>query len=412
MIAPINIHNVNLMNRPNKKSILILLILGCFLSINLEAQRTLSEKAQISIITFGPYQGELWSAFGHSGIRVYDPVLNLDLIYDYGRFSFNQADFYWNFARGMLLYSIGRSAFQRYVDRYQSEDRTIREQVLNLTHEEVNAFFHFLENNYKPENREYLYNYVYNNCASILKDVTEEVLKAETSFGEAYVVEGKTVRNLMDDYLEYQPWGDLAIDLGLGSQIDQEVPADVYTFLPDYIFLSFEGATIDRDSIEAALVAKTNIIYERKNEWDDPGILTPLNVFILLFFLVGLITNRDFKLQRRSHWLDVVLFSVVAFVGWWFVFLWAGTEHLSKNNWNLIWAFPFHIPLIFFLSNEKLKPFLTRLYRFLAILHALTLVFWALIPQDLHFALVPLVLTLVLRAFYISYDLGRVTFGR
>ena len=38
----------------------------------------LSEEAQISVITFGPYQGELWSAFGHNGIRVFDPLLDMD----------------------------------------------------------------------------------------------------------------------------------------------------------------------------------------------------------------------------------------------------------------------------------------------------------------------------------------------
>ena len=59
----------------------------------------LSDKAQISVITFGPYQGELWSAFGHNGIRVYDPLLDMDWMYDWGRFNFEQPNFFWNFAR-------------------------------------------------------------------------------------------------------------------------------------------------------------------------------------------------------------------------------------------------------------------------------------------------------------------------
>ncbi len=390
--------------------VLCFLVTGICSSTDLNAQARLTSDAKVSIITFGTYQGELWSAFGHSGIRIYDPNQNLDVIYDYGRFSFNQANFYWNFARGMLLYRIGKDDFQRYARIYTGENRWIKEQVLNLTDSEVQAFYEFLENNYEPENREYLYNYVYNNCASILKDVTEEVINDEIEFDLSYKEEGKSVRNLMDDYLMYQPWGDLGIDLGLGSQIDQDAPAEVYMFLPDYIFKGFAGAEIIRDTVSVPLVAETNILYEPHEEEHSNSFVTPFNIFVILFFVVGLVTNRDFKKQRRSHWLDVVLFTIVGIVGWWMVFLWFGTEHLSKNNWNLIWAFPLHIPFIYFLKNEKFQPRLTRLYRFLAIVHMLTLVFWALIPQDLHFSLIPLILTLVLRSFYISYDLGRIKF--
>lgn len=388
-------------------SLLVLLAICLTYSGSILAQPKLTDQAQISIITFGPYQGELWSAFGHNGIRVYDPNQNINWIYDYGRFSFKQANFYWNFARGMLLYSIGKADFDRYVNLYVAEDRSVQEQILNLTQQEKQSYFKFLENNYKPQNRSYMYNYVYDNCATKLKEVTEEVLTPEIVWDYSYVEEGKTVRDLMDDYLGYQPWGDLAIDLGLSMEIDGEASPEVYMFLPDYIFTAFANAKIDRDSTIVPLIAKTNDIYVQKEEPEKPGLFTPMNTFIILFFLVGLITNRDFKRGKRSKWLDKILFSLAAFVGWWFVFLWFGTAHLSKYNWNLLWAFPFHIPLIFLLTRETIRPHMVRLYRLLAVIHFLTLVLWALFPQPLHFSLIPFILTLALRSFYISYDLDR-----
>jgi hypothetical protein len=373
-----------------------------------QVQLNISDKAQISIITFGPYQPELYSAFGHSGIRVYDPERNIDWIYDYGRFSFKQENFYLNFAQGKMLYSIGRSKnFQRYKNLYIKEDRYVYEQVLNLSPDETRKFFAYLENNYLPENREYLYNYVYDNCATKIRDVLLAVVPS-TQFNYDYITEGKTIRDLMDDYLDYQPWGDFAIDLGLGSQIDKEAEGDDYMFLPDYVFEAVSTATIEQDSLSIPLIRATNILYESSDSTISNGMFTPMNTFILLFFIVGLITNRDFKKQKRSHWLDVVLFTTIGIVGWWLVFLWFGTEHLSKNNWNLLWAFPFHLPLVFLLNKVRFQPILARVYRFLAVLHALTLVFWVLMPQPLHFALVPLLVLLVLRAFYISYDLSRI----
>ncbi len=386
-----------------------LLILGLFFVSPDDSfsQIRLTENARVSIITFGPYQGEIYSAFGHSGIRVYDPDQNLNWVYDYGRFNFNQENFYWNFARGKMLYSIGLTKdFEWYKNRYIREDRYVYEQVLDLSPKEVQSFFDYLENNYLPENREYFYNYVFDNCATKIRDVVVDVVPYEIEFDYFYK-EDKTIRDLMNDYLGYQPWGDFIIDLGLGLQIDREATGSEYMFLPDYIFHAFSKSTVVRDSVQVPLVRETIILYEPESSNERVGLFTPLNTFIFLFFVIGLITNRNFKTQKRSHWLDVVIFTVIGIFGWWFTFLWFGTEHLSKYNWNLLWAIPFHIPLVYFLKKESWKPLLSRVYRFLAVLHCLTLVFWVIIPQPLHFSLIPLLLILILRSFYISYDLGR-----
>ncbi|MFY0687976.1 MAG: DUF4105 domain-containing protein [Cyclobacteriaceae bacterium] len=369
----------------------------------------LSDSAEISVITIGPYQGELYSAFGHSAIRVYDPQRNIDWVYDYGRFDFDQENFYLNFARGKMLYSIGLlKNFKRFRDYYAGEDRFVYEQVLNLEYVEKVDFFKFLENNNKPENRQYLYNYVYDNCGTKIREVVDTVVESEIIYDYSYVEEGKTIRDLMDDYLAFQPWGDLGIDLGLGMQIDHEAPADVYMFLPDYVFKAFATAKIQRDGGTLPLVKQSKVLYETQSEPDPIGMFTPFNTFLILFFVVGLVTNRNFKTGKRSHWLDIILFTAVGFAGWWFVFLWTGTEHLSKYNWNLVWGFPFYIPLVYFLNKEKWQPKLARVFRYLSVVLVLTLVFWGLIPQPLHFSLIPLVLALALRGFYISYDLSRI----
>ena len=55
---------------------------------------TLSEEAEIYIMTLGPYQGELYSAFGHSAIHLKDPIKGVDWVYNYGVFDFDQENFY------------------------------------------------------------------------------------------------------------------------------------------------------------------------------------------------------------------------------------------------------------------------------------------------------------------------------
>ncbi len=385
---------------PKSMLILFLLVVG----LGLKAQVRLSDQAEIAVITIGPYQGEPWSAFGHSGIRVYDPQRGMDVFFDYGVFDFDQGNFFLNFAKGLLKYKVAARYYESFIKREQQLNRSIREQYLNLTLEEKQQFVNYLWNNAKPENAEYLYNYVYDNCATKIRDIPEELFPGRIKFDMSYKVEGKTIRDLMDDYLDYQPWGEFGINLGLGQQIDQEAPAYDYMFLPDYIFKSFEGATIRRDSVEVPLVSRAETVFTPVNKEMKNGIMTPLSVFTILFFIVGFITNRNFKTGKRTKWIDVVLFSFVGFIGWWVAFLWFGTEHLSKGNLNILWAIPFHLPLAFFISKEKWRSFMRIYFKLTAFWYCLLLIVWAFLPQPLGMPLVPLVLAMVLRGFYIGYD--------
>ncbi|MEM6642595.1 MAG: DUF4105 domain-containing protein [Bacteroidota bacterium] len=370
-------------------------------------QFKLSEQAEIAIVTLGPYQGEVWSAFGHSGFRIKDPANRIDWFYDYGLYDFDQENFFLNFARGLLKYKVGVRAWERSFRFQKSLNRYVKLQYLNLSLEEKQALFDYLQNNVKPENAEYLYNYVYDNCATKLRDVCEELYPGRITFDLSYAEEGKTVRDLMQDYLAYQPWGDLGIDLGLGMEIDQEADPRVYMFLPDYIHHAFAGATIESEGVTKPLVSKSELAYSPKPEKLINRLLTPLNTFIILFFVVGLITHRNLKFNKRSAWIDYVLFSLAGFVGWWVTFLWFGTEHLSKWNLNLLWAFPLHLPLIFFSTKEKLARFFRRYFQIFAFGYVLLLVAWAVLPQPLHPSLVPFVLVLALRCFYLTYALGK-----
>lgn len=369
------------------------------------AQVKLSEEAEIVVITIGPYQGEVWSAFGHSGIRVVDPNLGIDWFYNYGLYDFDQENFFLNFAQGLLKYKVGVGNYDRVFEYYKGQNRYVKEQYLNLTTSEKQQFFDFLQNNARPENAEYLYNYVYDNCATKIRDVAEQLYPGRIEFDYTYKEENKTIRNLMDDYLDYQPWGDFAIDLGLGQQIDEEAPAYEYMFLPDYIHRAFSKATIDRDSLKVPLVKREETAFMPNEEALVNGLFTPFNTFVMVFFIVGLITHRNMKYGKRTRWIDSLLFSLVGFAGWWVVFLWFGTEHLSQRNLNILWAIPFHFPLAFFISKERFRNFFRIYFKVAAYWYSGVLLIWALLPQPLHQSLVPLVLTLVLRSFYISYNL-------
>ncbi|MEQ8555591.1 MAG: DUF4105 domain-containing protein [Cyclobacteriaceae bacterium] len=370
-------------------------------------QVSLSSQAEISVMTLGPYQGEIYSAFGHTAIHLKDPMNRVDWVFNYGVFDFDQENFFWNFARGKLLYQLGLSDYGRFVNHYIGENRYVIEQYLNLTQQEKQEMVDFLVNNYKPENREYNYNYVYDNCSSKVPEILGKIFPGRIDYNHYFVKEGTTVRDLMDEYLVYQPWGDWIIDVGLGYEIDKEAAPETYMFLPDYVKLALDSARLSTDSSSVPLVQRTDLVYQSKPEEQSNGVFTPFNTFILVFFIIGFFTNRDFKREKRSHWVDVVLFTFVGILAWWLVFLWSATDHLSKENMNIFWAIPFHIPLVYFLNTKKLRKFSMIYFQLVGIWYLILLLIWEAIPQPLHNALLPLVITMILRCFYIAYDLRK-----
>ena len=102
----------------------------------------LSVYAEVSIITVGPGEN-LYEVFGHSTVRIKDPVLNFDLAYNYGIFDFSKPGFYSNFAKGKLEYLLARYPFQNFVRSNKQDKRWVKEQVLDLTQEQKQLFLSF-----------------------------------------------------------------------------------------------------------------------------------------------------------------------------------------------------------------------------------------------------------------------------
>jgi hypothetical protein len=113
--------------------------------------QNVSNQAEISVITCGP-GNELYSTFGHTAIRVKDPVYRFDKVYNYGTFNFETPNFYLKFSRGQLDYMLSVSPYRFFVASYKNENRWIKEQVLNLTNSQMNEIYQFLENNALPDN--------------------------------------------------------------------------------------------------------------------------------------------------------------------------------------------------------------------------------------------------------------------
>ncbi|WP_452226398.1 lipoprotein N-acyltransferase Lnb domain-containing protein [Lacinutrix cladophorae] len=377
----------------------LLFLLFFFSFVFTQAQDTY-QKTEISILTIGPGTS-LNDAFGHNGIRVKTPFS--DVVYDYGRFPFNDPNFYLNFARGKLLYSQGVSKTYPVLDFYTSQNRTIREQVLDLTTKEKQDIHAFLETNALPQNKDYLYDFFYDNCATKIRDIAEEITNNNIVFNTPEDLKEKTFRDLIQGNLYWNSWGSLGIDVALGSIIDKQATPYEYMFLPKYIHRFFENATLK--STNNKLVKKQQTLYNKtQTKLQQNYFSSPIFILGLLGAFILWITFKNYKTGKRSKWLDFSIFLVTGIIGVFILLLWFATDHTATaNNYNLLWAFAINLFLVNQVLKTQPKVWLVKYIKLLIILMCLLVFHWIMGVQRFAFALLPLLIALVIRYLYLVH---------
>ncbi|WP_200975328.1 DUF4105 domain-containing protein [Echinicola sp. 20G] len=379
-----------------------------FLFILLNLSHLNAQQYQISLLTCDPGE-ELYSVFGHNAVRVIDLQTGRDLVFNYGTFDFDTPNFYLKFARGKLDYMLSISTYQQFIDHYTYLERGVREQVLGLNPQQAAKVVAFLQTNYQPDNRYYRYDFFYDNCATRIRDMIETILGDQLEWKQTEVTEEKTFRDLIDEYVYPLPWGDLGIDLALGSVIDVDATEREKQFLPDYMEVAFAQAEIVGDGPTRPLVKSQSTVLDLPPVKIESSIFNPYFLFwlIAIFFIV--ITFIGFKKKRLFVGFDQALFIILSLLGIMVVLLWFFTEHsTTKYNWNLLWAFPLHGVLAYGLNLKYPAEWVKKYLLFALILADAAVVFWILGWQSFHPSILPLILVVILRTNYLYYNLDRI----
>lgn len=381
------------------KNLIALLLVFCSFSIYSQ-QIQLSNRAEISLITAGPGNTELYEAFGHTTIRVFDPLQGIDNAYNYGIFDFDAPNFYLNFVKGNMLYKLAKYPFSRFIFSYKRDNRWINEQILNLTQIEKQQFFNFIENNAKPENSTYSYDPYFNNCSTVVRDIIKIVLKDNLSFNSEY--QSTTMRTIMDNELPRNTWGSFGIDVALGSILDRKSNFEETLYLPDHLSEAFRNATITRNQKQVPLVKLERKILDYKELEQKISFFNPLLVFSLILLIILYITYKDYKNNQRSKWLDFTLYFVTGIIGLLIVFLWFFTNHATAvSNFNFLWAFAPNLFVSFYLLKKDFPTWIKKYNLLLLILIVIAIVLWILKIQAFSIGIIPILIFLGVRDYYL-----------
>ena len=347
----------------------------------------LSEHTKVSLLTSSPGE-DLYAQFGHSAIRITDTLSGQDLVFNYGLFDFNTPGFYVKFIRGKLPYQLGIQRFDAFLNTYIEENRQCRELEINLDEKERLALINFLSVNYLPENREYPYDFFFDNCATRIRDILEN--KFQANYPDTSLVKKVSFRHFLAEYVGQNSWINVGFYLILGLPADAIATFRDEMFLPDYLEKHLENAFMGSQPLAKN---KINILFQNQPQPSDSVLLSPILVSCLLFFMALIFTF--YYTKRWIKIFDTVFFSLISLSGILFVFMWVGTDHfVTHKNMNLLWANPLYILVIFNLYLEKNGKYLLFL---LLTLNLTVLTGWKILPQEFHIAMIPLILTSILR---------------
>jgi hypothetical protein len=364
---------------------------------------------EVSLLTADPGT-ELYSSFGHSAIRMREvgPDGGRDLVFNFGTFDFDTPNFYGKFATGKLNYMLSVVPYDRFIVEYDYYKRGLREQVLDLNQEQKDFLLQHLDAQYDPARRFYKYDFFYNNCATKIRDAFDIAMGEQLVWSDS-VAEEKTFRNLIDEFVLPLPWADFGIDLALGAVIDRPATELEKQFLPTYMEQAFANAIILENGVSRPLVKQSRVLLEYPKEEGQQSLFNPSVVFWLLTLVFAALTFYGFKKGKLMKGLDVALFGTVGILGLVVAFLWFMTDHTATVwNWNILWAFPGHLVLVWGLVARPNATWISSYLLFVMGATVMTLLFWMFGMQSFSPALIPILLLILLRANFLFYNRTKV----
>jgi hypothetical protein len=331
--------------------ILCLFSLGLFTTSKLNAQDSTKAALQISILTCAPGE-DVYTAWGHTAIRIIDSTKQTDIVFNFGTFDFDTPNFLAHFVKGNLNYFLSADYFQNFILAYQYEGRSIKEQVLVLTAEEKLKWQKALLKNLEGNNRYYLYNFITDNCTTRVKDglyqfTSSTVPASNIKSFRTHVVEAP--------YQQGIPWIGLGIDLLLGAVSDETPSPFQAGFLPDLLY--------NQIAVQPARIASVQTYQFNSKASSKP--LDPV------YFIIGLVHIYLFVSKWNARWavlsakfIDLVLLFVFGIGGLLVVYMSLFSLHTAcHENFNIFWIHPFYwIALICYFAQPIWAGYLGRIF--------------------------------------------------
>lgn len=366
-------------------------------------QGSTPDSIRISLLTCAS-GGEIYALFGHTAIRYENFTQGIDAVFNYGMFNFNAPNFMFRFALGETDYQLGVTDYERFAAEYNYLGRDVWQQTLNLNQEQKERLVTLLEENYRPENRVYRYNFFYDNCTTRPRNLIEKVIGSTLQYADNMTDCNidTSFRNMLHKYSEGHLWSRFGMDLCMGSEADKPINRRLMMFIPFNAQTFFNTAQIvEKEGQARPLVsAEEKIVITGKTDADHrSGGITPMQASLLLFILITAATIYGIRKGKTLWGIDLILFLAAGLAGCVLAFLALFSQHPAVSpNYMLFVFHPFHLLCLPCMLNRVRKRKISRYMLANFVILTLFIILWALIPQRIDLAVLPLALCLLIRS--------------
>jgi hypothetical protein len=318
-----------------KKIRLLLVFLVVFVS---NAQQTvLSENTKISILTVG-MADESHSLYGHTAIRISDPITNLDVVYNYGMFDFATKNFMLKFVKGDMQYYAAAYPYQDFEYSYQLENRSIYEQVLNLNLQEKQTLFDKLNTSLASDDKFYTYKFIDRNCTTKVIDILNQVLADKPIVKKN--IKDETYRQVLFPFVNNDFYQQLGINIIFGAKVDRQA---TLLFLP---FDLLDNLKVIKHN-KKPLVQEVKTLFEAKNPKKGFSFIDSIYSLIAVLLLILIINKKA---------VNVFYFTILGLIGLLFSVIGCYSFHEELLwNYNILLLNPLLLILVFYMLKNNPK---------------------------------------------------------
>jgi len=332
--------------RMNKK-IIFLFLLSVFVSINSFAQ---GDNLTLKIAVIGPGD-EMYYWWGHIALIIENSSNNTSYFFDYGKFSFDSDNFFYNFAFGRLLYSCGASYSDMNINFYKRTNRDVIIYTLDLPPDVKLKVWNFAVLNVLPENCNYYYHHFRDNCSTRIRDIIDLATDGQFKEESKNTKSNFTLRQQVRRHTWFSPVVDWFLNFLMGQVIDTPITVWDDMFLPAEVGKQIENFWYtDSDGKPHKLVSSVEIINKAKNrpavldkprkQWIRELIFSFVLSAIFCFFFF--LQSKNYKAGRVLAGISMGLCGLVfGAVGLLLYFMALFTNHdYTYQNMNMIFCTP------------------------------------------------------------------------
>ncbi|MDR2942345.1 MAG: DUF4105 domain-containing protein [Treponema sp.] len=349
----------------NKKTAFLVLLLFFMISSVIFAE---GENLTLKIAVMGPGD-ELYFWWGHIALVIEDSNAGTSRFYDYGLFSFENENFFYNFAFGRLLYSCGVSSTNRNIAGYVGTNRDVVFYTLNIPPENRKKVHDFAAFNVLPENRNYFYHHFKDNCSTRIRDIID--LATDGQFKEQFGnAPGRyTLRQHVRRHTWFMPPADWALNFWMGQVIDTPItiweemflPSEVASRIEDFWYTSANGEKQKLvTAVETVNKAKDRpiVLDVPRKQWPRELAFSVVLSVIFAFFFNLQLKKKSYRKGRILSGLSMSLTGLVFGVASLLLYFMAlFTNHdYTFQNYNMLFGTPLllaAVPLGIFYAFAK-----------------------------------------------------------